>query len=505
MEKKSIKKNYIFNLIYQITLIIVPLIVTPYLSRVLLDDGVGKYSFSLSLISYFTLFATFGFDHYSQREMAKCQGDKNKQSVLFWEIIISRAIPVFASLFIHVILLLTNVYGDYSIIMQILTLNVISIAFDVSFFFQANEEFAKLTIRNVIIKTIGTILIFVLVKQRSDLWIYALIQSGMTVVSALSLLPSLIKRIKKVKLKEIKPLKHLWPAFKLLIPSIAISLYTIMDKSLIGFITQSNSQNGIYEQAEKIVKLSLTLVTCLTPVMISRNSSEIANGNHEGVKHNIYKSFNFLWLLGMPMMFGIIAVSDNLIPWFLGANFLGSSVLLKVFSPLIIFIGGSSILGMHYLIPYKKEKHYTLSYVFSAIINLFLNIILISKFQALGATIATIIAEMSVLIIMLFYARKDLSIKSIFKSMIKPLIASIIMFSVLLPVGLKLNPSVINTVSLIGIGALIYGLMILLMKEKFTFEVLTNIKNKLFKKNKTQNLSNSENNFQENKTDNNKE
>jgi len=272
MEKKSIKKNYIFNLIYQITLIIVPLIVTPYLSRVLLDDGVGKYSFSLSLISYFTLFATFGFDHYSQREMAKCQGDKNKQSVLFWEIIISRAIPVFASLFIHVILLLTNVYGDYSIIMQILTLNVISIAFDVSFFFQANEEFAKLTIRNVIIKTIGTILIFVLVKQRSDLWIYALIQSGMTVVSALSLLPSLIKRIKKVKLKEIKPLKHLWPAFKLLIPSIAISLYTIMDKSLIGFITQSNSQNGIYEQAEKIVKLCLTIITAL--VVIYKKQSE---------------------------------------------------------------------------------------------------------------------------------------------------------------------------------------------------------------------------------------
>lgn len=157
---------------------IVPIAVTPYVARVLGEDGSGKYSFSFSIITYFTLFAALGFSTYAQREMAKHQGNKSKQSALFWEIMIARLIPVSITLIVYGILLACNVYGsDYTLLMTIMSLNVIAIAFDIAFFHQANEEFGRMVISNIIVKAFGIAAIFIFVKTHDDLWIYTLIQS----------------------------------------------------------------------------------------------------------------------------------------------------------------------------------------------------------------------------------------------------------------------------------------------------------------------------------------
>lgn len=480
--KKSIKKNYILNLIYQITLVIVPLIVTPYVSRILLPDGVGKYSFSFSLITYFTLFATFGFETYAQREIAKYQDDKVNQTKAFWEINICRLIPVFLSLAVHLALFLTNVYGEYSTLMLILSINIVAVALDVAFFFQGNEEFGKLVTRNVLLKILGTILIFVFVKEKSDLGIYTLINSLIILFSNVSLWPALKKKLTKVSFKELKPLSHLKGSFSLLIPALAISLYAVLDKTLIGVITGSDSQNGYYEQAEKIVKLSLTLITCLSTVMIPRNSYEISQGNHEQVKINFYKGCNFIWILGLPMVLGIILVADNLVPWFLGKDFTNSTLLLKVFAPLVLIIGFSNVLGRQYMIPYKKENQYTLSIVVGSITNIILNLILIYHLNAVGAAIATIVAELGVTITMYLFLRKELSLKEIFKTALKPLLASLIMFITVYPITLHLSSSILNSILIIGLGCIVYGLAILILREKMTINILSKIKNKFIKK-----------------------
>lgn len=481
---KSIKKNYIFNLIYQITLLIVPLIVTPYVSRILLADGIGKYSFTSSLITYFTIFACFGFENYAQREIANHQNDKEKQSAVFWEILIARMAPVFVSVAVNLILIFCNAYAGYTKLMLILTTNIVAIAFDVAFYLQGNEEFGKLLTRNLIIKLIGTILIFILIKQHSDLYLYVSIHVGMTVVSNISLWPMLLKRLKKVSFKSLKPLKHIWPAFKLFIPAIAISMYTILDKTLIGLITHSDVQNGYYEQADKIIKISMTVITCLSAVMIPRNSNEIAQGNYENVKQNIYKSFNFVWLLGIPMMFGMILVADKLVPWFLGEDFNYSAVLIKTLAPIIIIIGSSNIIGLHYMIPNKQEKKYTLSIIVGSISNLILNIILITFFKSLGAAIATIAAEILVTTVMLIMIRKEFSFKEIFKTCTKPLIAALTMTLVCLPLYFNLTPGVINSIIIISVGALAYAAMLLILKEKMTYHLLKKLLSKIKKSQK---------------------
>lgn len=480
MHSKSIKKNYIFNLIYQLFLVIIPIIVTPYISRILLPEGVGKYSFAFSLITYFTLFASFGFDSYAQREIARHQEDAESQSKVFWEILLCRLVTVGISLLAHIIVL-SLFYDGNKVLMQILTINIIAVAFDIAFFFQGNEEFGKLVTRNIIFKIIGTASIFIFIKNPSDLKFYTLINSLVIIVSNISLWPSLIKGLKKAEIKNLQPLKHLKPAFKLFLPALAITLYTVLDKTLIGLITKSDLQNGYYEQAEKIVKLAMTLITCLGAVMIPRNSHEIAQGNHEKVKENIYKSFNFVWLLGIPMMFGIVLVADNLVPWFLGEKFTYSILLLKLFAPLVVIIGISNILGIQFMIPYKKEKQYTISLIVGSIINFVLNLILIYFYGAIGATVATIIAEFMVSATMFLFVRKELSLKMILKSLIKPAIAGLVMFVSCCPLMLILSPSLINTCLIMCVGISVYGLIILILREKMMLTIINSIKKKLSK------------------------
>lgn len=482
MKKSNLKKNYIYNVIYQILVIIIPIIVTPYVSRVLMPEGIGQYSFSYSLITYFTIFANMGYNIYAQREIAACGDDKQKQSIIFWEINLSRLLFVGISLAVNLILVVSGVYDKYSLLMLLLSINILAIAFDISFYYQGNEEFGKMVFVNIIIKLLGTASIFVFVKDFNDVWIYTLLNSLVLIGSNLVMWIFLKNRLLKVKIKDLKPQRHFKGSFKLFIPTIATSLYTVLDKSLIGIITGSDAQNGYYESAEKIVRFAMTIITCWGTVMIPRNVHEISNGNYEQVNKNSYKVIHFVWLLGLPMMFGFIAVASNVIPWFLGDGYEPSIILMQVFSALVIFIGMSNVLGMQYLVPFKRDKEFTIAITSGAITNVVLNIPLIFWLDALGATISSVVAEFVVTLIMLIELRKNLSIKEIFKSAIKPLIASIIIFAVIYPLSFYFSPSVLNTFIIVLVGIVIYGIVILILKDKLVFDVLGQIKDKFFKK-----------------------
>lgn len=488
---KSIKKNYIYNVIYQAFLVIVPLIVTPYISRVLLPYGVGQYSFAMSLITYFTIFAALGFGIYAQREIAKNQGDLEKQSKAFWEINICRLISVGLAMLINIVLCVFSLYGDYNELMWIFNINIIAIAFDIAFYFQGNEEFGKLVLRNVLIKIISIVLIFLLVKNPNDLWIYALINSAMLVVSNLSMWLCLGKMLKRVAIKSLQPFKHLKGTIKLFIPTIATSIYTVLDKTLIGVLITdtyvviedgievvkkySDLENGYYEQIEKLVKMAMTIITCFGTVMTPRNSSEIAKGNIENVKNNIYTSSKLVWLIGVPMVLTFIACSHNLVPWFYGDGYDKCIVLLMIFSSLIVIIGFSNIFGLQYMVPAGMDKRFSIALISGAIINLVLNCILIPFYWSYGAAIASIIAEICVTVIMGIMIRKVISLKKILLFSIKYLIAGAALFGVAYYISTLLTPSIINTLIIAGSGIIVYFIVLLILREEMIYKLIRKI------------------------------
>lgn len=477
---KSITKNYLYNLIYQILLIVIPIITTPYVSRVLGADGVGKYSFSNSIVSYFVIFASLGFIYYAQREIAKYQDNKKKQSEIFWEIITVRSVSVLTALIVYFTVIVLGVFKEeYTLLMIILSINILAVAFDISFLFAGNEDFSKTVFTNTLVRILNVIAIFVFVKDRNDLWKYVLI-SALTLLTANASLAVYAKNyLCKIEIKNLKPIRHIKPAVILFLPTIAISVYTYLDKTMIGVITGSDFENGFYEQAEKIVKIVMTVVTSLGTVMIPRNANAFERKDMDAIRRNIYRSVRFVLLLGIPMMIGLIAVSDNMVPWFLGDGYYKSANIMKILSVLILAIGLSNVFGLQYLIPAGEDKKFTISVTCGAITNFLLNLVLIRLFKSYGAAIATIVAEIAVAVIMFCFIRKNISLREILKSSIKYLISGIIMFVPCFMLGRILAPSIINTFIIVFTGVVVYLICLILLKDGFFFEIANRLTSRL--------------------------
>ena len=480
--KRNVVKNYFYNLLYQILLIVVPLIVTPYISRVLTDVGSGQISYTNSINSYFTLIASLGFIYYGQRQIAKNQDDKYKQSTDFYGIIIVRFIAVALTLLLYLILSYYDCFGDkYTYLMQIWSINIISVGFDISFFFNGNEDFKKTVIRNVIVKIASIISVFIFVKNIDDVWIYVLIQVISTFLGNISLWLYLPKYLVKVNYKDINIKKHIKPAIILFLPSIATSIYTTLDKTLIGIITKSDSENGNYEYADRIVKMVLVFVTSLGTVLIPRNSKRFEEGDFDGVKKNIYMSCRFVMLLGVPAMLGLIATANNFVPWFLGDSYTKVPLLIKVLSPVLIIIGLSNVFGLQFLIPSGEDKKFTIALCIGAISNFIFNIPMIYLFGALGAAIATIFAELLVTTTMLFFIRKSIKFIEILKNVWKYIVSGLVMFIPCEIVSMFLAPSIINTIIIVLIGVITYICCIALLHDSFSMKLLKKATNKIIK------------------------
>lgn len=480
---KSIKKNYFYNLVYQLFLVVVPTVVTPYVARVLGDEGSGQYSFTYSLLTYFTLFAALGFGYYAQRLVAKHQGDKRQQSIDFWEVMIARAVPVVATLAVYLLLIFLGVYEEkYKLLMIILTIEVVSVFFNIAFFFQGNEEFGKTVLRNVIVKSLGIAAIFLFVRDAGDLWVYALIQALTVFFANISLWLYLPRALTRVSLSDLHPMAHLKPAFFLFLPTIATSVYTSLDKTFIGLITHSDSENGNYEYAEKLVKMAMMAVTSLGVVMIPRNARKFEERDLAGVRDNINRSTRFVLCLGIPMTLGIVAVADNLIPWFLGGGYDKAANLMKLLAPLILIIGLSNVFGLQYLVPSGQDKRFTIAITAGAFTNLALNCVMIYFFASYGAAVATLIAEAVVTLIMYLFIRRDIDFLKTVLSSWKYYVGGAVMFPVCFFLGERLSPSIAHTLLLVGIGIGIYLVMLLILHEEYLMSALRKVKKILSRK-----------------------
>ncbi len=472
MSKISIRKNYLYNLSYQLLIIITPLITTPYVSRVLGANGIGTHSYYESITSYFVLFANIGLSIYGQREIAYYREDLNKRSEIFWNL---KVLSFITSLFSLLIYLIFGFYHKMNILYFILSLNIIAVVFDISWFFQGLEEFSKTVLRNTFCKIANIFFIYLFIKDPTDLALYTFGFCFFTLLGNISLWLYLPKYVNGIDLSKIKPFKDFKVVLILFIPTIAVQIYTVLDKTMIGLITQDSFQNGYYEQAMKITKIVLALVNSLGAVMIPRIGFHYNRGEFDVIKTYMYRGYRFVFLIGFPLCLGIVSVSSNFVPWFFGNGYNDVVPLLKILSFLIISIGMSNLTGMLYLIPTGREKFFTVSVIIGAIINFFLNLVLIPKFLSIGAAIASLFAESLISIVQFYFVRDELNIKYILSSSIKYILSSIVMFIMLSITGKYLSPSIFNTSLLVFSGGMLYFIVLFIIKDSFFIEHLNKL------------------------------
>jgi O-antigen/teichoic acid export membrane protein len=461
----SLKKNYIYNLAYQIITLLMPFITTPYTSRVLGADCIGINSFTGSILNYFTLFGTLGIALYGQREIAFNQNNKIEKTRIFWNLFILRLFTVSISLIAYLIIVVS--WKKYQTIFLIQTINIIACLFDVTWFCQGEENFKIVVVRNLFFRVLSVFLLFTLIKTSSDLWKFVLMNSGLALLCNASLFPYVLHRIERIPIKMMSPLKQLVPVFVLFVPQIAVEIYTVLDKSMIGFITNSPYENGCYEQANKMVKMLLVVVTSLGTVVVPRMATLHAQGNTKTIQQYMLRSFSFVFLVAFPMCIGLSCIASVFVPIFFGNGYDTVVPLLKIFSLLFIVIGLNNVIGIQYLIPIKKEHVFTYTVVAGAVCNFVLNLFLIRKFGATGAAIASVAAEAVITLLQFIYIRKIIDIKGLFFQSWKYGLAAITMGIVVLLLKRVVNRSIISLLLLFIAGSSVYIILLIMTRDAF--------------------------------------
>ncbi|MEE8836888.1 MAG: flippase [Eubacteriales bacterium] len=462
--KPSIKKNYIYNTLYQLLTLITPLITAPYISRVLRPEGAGIYSYTNSIVTYFTLFAALGTASYGQREIAMHRDDKQQTTKLFWEIEILSVTTTGAALGAWLVWIALST--QYMVYYGVLTISVVAVAFDISWYFDGLEKFKYIVIRNTIVKIAGIVLLFLFVTKETDVLLYVGIMAATGLLGNISMWTYLPGMLGKVDFKSLHPYKvHLKQTFAYFIPTIATSVYTVLDKTMIGAITVSKAENGYYEQATKIVRMLESLLFSLNTVMVSRQSYLFAEGKIDEIKDKINKSFDFLFALAIPIMFGLTAVARNFVPWFFGRGYEPVVNLLRVMSPLPLVICISNILGSQYLTPSGQRARSSKGIVTGAVVNFILNSLLIPKYGADGAAAASVIAELVISIIYMHMSKGYASWKQLGRIAWKKFAASMVMFAVIWVIARGKEGSVLITLVQIAVAVPVYAGMLILLRD----------------------------------------
>lgn len=453
---KQVNKNFIYNIIYQIFVYLIPLISVPYVSRVLGVNNVGIYSYTYSIVYYFMLAALLGINNYGSRSIAKCRDDREKRSYQFCSIYMLQFILciIMLTLYISGVFIFSL---EYKSILLIQTIFLISVFFDINWFFFGIEKF-KLTIsRNIIIKLSSLLLIFIFVNNDSDLWKYTLIMSGSTLLSQLYLWIYIKNYVNFTKVKFRDIVGHLKKCLVLFIPVIAYSIYRVMDKTMIGSII-GTTELGFYENAEKIINIPVSFVTALGTVMLPYMSRNY-DTNKDKFNKKLYNSFELCLCFIIPMIFGLLAVGENFAIIFFGKSFYKSGKIIKNLSIGILFTSIANVIRTNYLIPKEKDNIYVTSTILGAVFNLAFNLILIPKYGAYGACVGTIVAEFTVMFYQLFMVRNSIQLIKLLKLLLKYLLKGLLMFTIIICISLLINDNVVLLVVQIFVAIIVYFLL----------------------------------------------
>lgn len=411
--KRSLGRNYLWNASYQLLLVLMPLVTTPYLSRVLGAGQVGVYSYTYSIANYFVIFATLGMAQHGVRVIAQAGDDRLSRSHAFWSAWAAQlcvAVPV-AVVYLYYCCL--SPAGGVTVAL-IWGLWVLSAVFDVSWLFFGVEEFRLPTMRSFITKLAGVALIFAFCHGPEDLWVYCLSFAGAVFVNAILLLPFVRRHVDFVKPTWSEVKAHFAPNLRLFAPVVAISLYTAFDKILLGAVS-GMEQAGYFEYSDKIARMPLAMITALGTVMLPHMTMTLAEGKREEVIALLGKSIWVMEAAAMGMAFGIAAVAPEFSRIFLGEGFEACGGVMPIVAMIAPLIAASNAIGVQYLLPNCADKAYTSSVIFGAAVNIAVCTIALRPLGAAGAALATVAAEAAVLAYQCFAVRGELPLLAYFK------------------------------------------------------------------------------------------
>ena len=453
-------KNYLYNLSYQLLTIILPIITVPYVTRIFTSEALGNYVFYNSIVSYFSLFAMLGIGVYGTKQIAAAS-DANST---FWNIYVIQLIASILALSVYVISVF-SILQMGGVIPLMVGVVLFERMFDISWLFSGKEDFKKITLRNTVVRLVGVICIFTFIKSSDDLYLYIFLIVTINFLGQLVMWVPAKIFIKRPSFNTKIMKKNLHPIVLLFLPQVAISLYVVLDRTLLGLLG-SYSDVGIYEQGQKLTSILITVVTSLGVVMLPRVANLLSERREEEAQNMVKFSFILYNLIIFPMIFGLIAVNEVFVKLFLGKNFQDVKYVLYIIVFNLMFIGWTNILGYQVLVVRNKNKEFMLSTTIPAFVSVAVNIAVIPFFGYIGASITSVVVEILVFAIQWYYSRNIINKNLLFnKDLVKIILSSLVMFGAVMLCKMTLGfDGIVGLVIYLAVGGISYLGMLFLLK-----------------------------------------
>lgn len=454
----QVKKNFIYQIVYRIITILTPLITSPILTRALGAEKLGLFSATLALVSYFQLISMLGVENHGNRSIAAAQGDRNQQQKLFWNIYAVQMISSLLAIALYAIAFLF-IPPERTTISLLQGLWLIAALFNINWFFFGTEQFRLTVTRNIVIKVLTVLLIVIFVRKPDDILAYIVIMAGDAVLSNLVVWPFLRRNIgfEMPKLHLMK--EHIMPILVLFVPMLAMSVFHVMDKTMLDWLG-TETDVGYYYAADKVINMPLSIITALGTVMLPRVSNEYSKGNTEGVRSMLRKSTELTIFMTCAVGIGIAGIANEFVPWFFGKGFEQCINLVYWFVPILFAKAIGDLIRTQYMIPAHMDRYYTIAVGIGAGVNLISNYILIRHFGALGAVLGTLIAEATVTIYELYCTKNRIPfLQFTFQNAIYLIPAGVMLQGVRWSAGRMHMPIAVKLICMVCIGGVIYGLI----------------------------------------------
>lgn len=480
----STKKNYAYQIFYQLLISVLPFVTSPYISRVLGADGIGTYSYTFSVITYFKTFAALGIVNYGNRAIAKAKEDKEQLNRTFSSLFALHAL--LSGVVIVAYLAYWKVFvTEHKAIAMIQIICLVSELLDINWFYFGMEKFRLTVIRNSLVKVAAAVAVFVFVREPGDVWKYTLIMGMGTLIGTSAVWMFLPKYVKFSRFTVREMFRHLKPMLVLFFAVIAISIYSYMDKIMLGALS-SYAELGYYENAWKMIEFPGGFITALSTVMLPKISNLITKGDDKTIDRYIHDSMRFSMVASIAIAFGVAGIAKEFAVVFWGADFATSGTLMMVLAPSIVLMSWNTVIRAQYLIPREHDKVYLLAVCCGAAVNFAVNWLLIPKYGSVGAAVGTVLAYAAICLVQTWYASRALSTLRYFLQSVPYAGIGLVMYFAVRLVGDRMGACVPALFAEVVVGVLVFGVLTLgyavVFRDRFVLDRLRQVKDMIWKK-----------------------
>lgn len=476
----GVKVNAILNSIYTVINLIFPIITYPYVSRILSASGIGRVNFFTSVANYAILFASLGLTSYGVRAIAQVRDDEQKLAKTTRELLNINIFATAIVTIVYVVLVITIPRFYHDLPLAIVNgVWIITTPWGLNWLYSGLEQYAYITKRTVAFKLLSLVLIFTLVRSKSDYINYAAI---LVFANVGAFLANYINAHRIVQLNYKGPLeyrKHIKPTLTLFASALAVSVYTNLDTIMLGFI-RDNRQVGLYTTAVKAETVLLAMVNALSTVLLPRLSFYISEKRYDDFNRILKKSMAIILMITTALTMFFIVSARNCVLLLGGKDFVSATFSMQILMPILMISGFSNITGNQILIPNGRDSAFMRAVGTGAVVAFCLNLVLMKPLGSVGGAIATLFAEMTQMSIQLFYSRKEVGSNFQFLSFVKVLVAAIITGALTAVISLQFNFGAFIMLVIQGCTYFAtYGLVLLLLREKYFKELLGDVLGRL--------------------------